>query len=134
LRGLTRRLQPGSRIALVGPTGAGKTTVTNLLLRFLDPEAGRVTIAGRDIREYGQDDVRAMFALAGQDAHAFNSPIPANPQRARPDATEGELWGALREARLDLWVSALPEGLDTLVGEEGERLSGGAPQPRSGGA
>jgi thiol reductant ABC exporter CydC subunit len=128
LRGLTLRLQPGSRIALVGPTGAGKTTVTNLLLRFLDPEAGRVTIAGRDIREYGQDDVRAMFALAGQDAHAFNSTIRANLQLARPDATEGELWGALREARLDLWVSALPEGLDTLVGEEGERLSGGQRQ------
>ncbi|HXV03635.1 MAG TPA: thiol reductant ABC exporter subunit CydC, partial [Gaiellaceae bacterium] len=128
LRALTLALPPGSRIALLGPSGAGKTTVTNLLLRFLDPEEGRVTIAGRDIREYRQDDVRAMFALAGQDAHVFNSTIRANLQLARPDATEGELWGALREARLDLWVSALPDGLDTLVGEEGERLSGGQRQ------
>jgi ATP-binding cassette subfamily C protein CydC len=128
LRALTLALPPGSRIALLGPSGAGKTTVTNLLLRFLDPEEGRVTIAGRDIREYRQDDVRAMFALAGQDAHVFNSTLRANLQLARPDATEGELWGALREARLDLWVSALPDGLDTLVGEEGERLSGGQRQ------
>jgi thiol reductant ABC exporter CydC subunit len=128
LRALTLTVPPGSRIALVGPSGAGKTTVTSLLLRFLDPEEGRVTIAGRDVREYRQDDVRAMFALAGQDAHVFNSTIRANLQLARPDATEGELWGALREARLDLWVSALPEGLDTLVGEEGERLSGGQRQ------
>jgi thiol reductant ABC exporter CydC subunit len=128
LRGLTLTLPPGSRIALVGPTGAGKTTVTNLLLRFLDPEEGRVTIAGRDIREYRQDDVRAMFALAGQDAHLFNSTIRANLQLARPDASEAELWGALREARLDLWVSTLPDGLETLVGEEGERLSGGQRQ------
>ena len=128
LRGLNLRLPRGGRIALVGPSGAGKTTVTNLLLRFLDPEEGRVTIAGRDIREYRQDDVRGMFALAGQDAHVFNSTIRANLQLARPDATEAELWGALREARLDVWVSALPDGLDTLVGEEGERLSGGQRQ------
>jgi thiol reductant ABC exporter CydC subunit len=128
LHALTLPLPPGSRIALVGPTGAGKTTVTNLLLRFLDPEEGRVTIAGRDIREYRQDDVRAMFAVAGQDAHVFNSTIRANLQLARPDATEAELWGALREARLDLWVSTLPDGLETLVGEDGERLSGGQRQ------
>jgi thiol reductant ABC exporter CydC subunit len=128
LRELTLRLAPGTRTALVGPSGAGKTTVTNLLLRFLDPEEGHVTIAGRDIREYRQDDVRGMFALAGQDAHVFNSTIRANLQLARPDATEAELWGALREARLDVWVSSLPEGLDTPVGEEGERLSGGQRQ------
>jgi ATP-binding cassette subfamily C protein CydC len=128
LREVTLLLPPGGRIALVGPSGAGKTTVTNLLLRFLDSQEGRVTIGGRDIREYRQHDVRGMFALAGQDAHVFNSTIRANLQLARPDATEAELWGALREARLDVWVSALPDGLDTLVGEEGERLSGGQRQ------
>jgi ATP-binding cassette subfamily C protein CydC len=128
LSGLNLRLEPGSRIALVGPSGAGKTTVTSLLLRFLDPEEGRVTLAGRDLRQYRQDDVRAMFALAGQDAHLFNSTICANLQIGRPGATDQELWDALRRAQLSGWVSSLPEGLETLVGEEGTQLSGGQRQ------
>ena len=78
LSGFDLRLEPGRRIALVGPSGAGKTTVVNLLLRFLDPEEGRFMIAGRDAREYRQEDIRALFALAGQDAHVFNSTIRAN--------------------------------------------------------
>ena len=128
LSGLNLRLEPGSRIALVGPSGAGKTTVTSLLLRFLDPEEGRVTLAGRDLREYRQDDVRAMFALAGQDSHVFNSTIRANLQIGRPGATDEELWDALGRAQLRDWVSSLPEGLETLVGEEGAQLSGGQRQ------
>jgi ABC-type multidrug transport system fused ATPase/permease subunit len=122
------RLERGRRIALVGPTGSGKTTVTNLLLRFLDPESGRVTIAGRDIRECRQEDVRATFALAGQDAHLFNSTIRANLLLARPAATDDALWDALRRARIDAWVASLPDGLETLVGEEGTALSGGQRQ------
>jgi ATP-binding cassette, subfamily C, bacterial CydC len=128
LSGVNLRLVPGARIALVGPSGAGKTTVTNLLLRFLDPEEGRVTLAGRDLRDYRQEDVRATFALAGQDAHVFNSTIRANLQIGRPEATDDELWDALSRAQLRDWVSALPEGLDTLVGEEGTQLSGGQRQ------
>jgi ATP-binding cassette, subfamily C, bacterial CydC len=126
--GFDLRLEPGKRIALVGPSGAGKTTVTNMLLRFLDPEAGRVTIDGHDLREYRQADVRATFALAGQDAHVFNSTIRANLDLARPDSSEEELWEALRRAQLARWVSTLPDGLDTLVGEEGTQLSGGQRQ------
>ena len=126
--GLDLRLEPGKHIALVGPTGSGKTTVTNLLLRFLDPESGRVTIAGRDIREYRQEDARATFALAGQDAHLFNSTIRANLLLARPAATDDALWEALRRARIDAWVASLPDGLETLVGEEGTALSGGQRQ------
>ena len=126
--GLNLRLEPGSRIALVGPSGAGKTTVTSLLLRFLDPEEGRVTLAGRDLREYRQEDVRAMFALAGQDSHVFNSTIRANLQIGRPGATDQELWDALRRAQLSGWVSSLSDGLETLVGEEGAQLSGGQRQ------
>jgi thiol reductant ABC exporter CydC subunit len=122
------RLDPGRRIALVGPSGAGKTTVTNLLLRFLDPAEGRVTIAGRDLRDYRQEDVRRTFAVAGQDAHVFDSTIRANLLLARPDADEAELGHALRMAHLDGWVASLPEGLDTLVGEDGSRLSGGQRQ------
>jgi ATP-binding cassette subfamily C protein CydC len=126
--GLDLRLEPGKRVALVGPSGAGKTTVTNLLLRFLDPEAGRVTIDGHDLREYRQADVRATFALAGQDAHVFNSTIRANLELARPKSSDEKLWQALRRARLASWVSGLPDGLDTLVGEEGAQLSEGQRQ------
>jgi thiol reductant ABC exporter CydC subunit len=122
------RLEPGERVALVGPSGSGKTTVTNLLLRFLDPEEGRVRLADHDLREYRQEDVRAKFALAGQEAHVFDSTIRANLLLARPDATESDLRLALRRAHLDEWVASLPDGLDTLVGEEGRRLSGGQRQ------
>ena len=128
LRDFDLRLEPGSRVALLGRSGAGKTTVTNLLLRFLDPEDGRVTIAGRDARDYRQEDVRATFALAGQEAHLFNSTIRANLALARPGATDAELRGALARARIGEWVDSLPDGLDTLVGEEGVQLSGGQRQ------
>ncbi len=125
---LDLRLDPGRRIGLVGPSGAGKTTVTNLLLRFLEPEEGRVTIAGRDAGEYRQEDVRSMFALAGQDAHVFNATIRANLAIARPEAIDAELWAALHRAQLAEWVESLPDGLDTRVGEEGAELSGGQRQ------
>jgi thiol reductant ABC exporter CydC subunit len=128
LAGFTLRLDPGRRVALVGPSGAGKTTITNLLLRFLDPEQGRVTIAGRDVREYRARDIRATFALAGQDAHLFNSTIRANLLLTRPEASYEEVEDALRRARIADWVASLPDGLDTLVGEEGTRLSGGQRQ------
>jgi thiol reductant ABC exporter CydC subunit len=122
------RLEPGRRVALVGPSGSGKTTVTNVLLRFLDPEAGALLIDGRDARDHRQSHVRAMFSLAGQGAHLFNSTIRQNLLLARPDATDDELRAALARARLAAWVDRLPDGIDTLVGEEGRRLSGGQRQ------
>ena len=128
LRGFNLRLVPGRRVALVGPSGAGKTTVLNLLLRFLDPVEGRVTIGGHDLREYRQEDVRATVALAGQDAHLFDSTIRENLRLARPSAEEAELWAVLQRARLGEWVASLPAGLDTRVGEEGTMLSGGQRQ------
>jgi ABC-type multidrug transport system fused ATPase/permease subunit len=128
LSGFDLRLDPGRRIALLGPSGSGKTTVTNILLRFLDPTAGRVTLGGHDLREYRQEDVRRTFALAGQDAHVFNSTIRANLLLGRPNATDAELMQVLRRARLESWVLSLPDGLDTLVGEDGNRLSGGQRQ------
>jgi ATP-binding cassette, subfamily C, bacterial CydC len=122
------QLEPGRRVALVGPSGAGKTTAINLLLRFLDPVDGRVTIAGHDVREYRQEDVRAAFALAGQDAHLFDSTIRENLRLARPGAEDAELWAALQRARLADWVGSLADGLDTQVGEEASMLSGGQGQ------
>jgi thiol reductant ABC exporter CydC subunit len=128
LKDVSLRLEPGRKVALVGASGAGKTTVVNLLLRFLDPVGGRVTIEDRDLGDYRQADVRATFAVAGQDAHLFDASIRANLLPARPDATDSDLASALAGARLDEWVASLPDGLETLVGEEGMRLSGGQRQ------
>ncbi len=128
LNGLTLRLDPGARIALIGPSGSGKTTVTNLLLRFLDPSDGRVTLAGRDLREYRQQDIRRLISVAGQDSHLFATSIRANVRLARPDASDQQLEDALGRARIWDWIQSLPQGLDTLVGEEGRELSGGQRQ------
>jgi len=128
VKGLDLRLEPGERVALVGPSGAGKTTVTNLVLRFLDPEAGSVSLDGHDLRTLRQADVRRVFALAGQEAHVFDSTIRENLRLAKPEATDAELLDALGRARLADWVRTLPDGLDTLVGEDGARLSGGQRQ------
>jgi ATP-binding cassette subfamily C protein CydC len=121
-------LEPGQRLALVGPSGAGKTTVVSLLLRFLDPVAGRVALDGMDVRELAQADVRATFAVAGQDAHLFSTSIRENVRIGRPDARDDEIDAALRRARLGEWIATLPDGPDTLVGEEGTGLSGGQRQ------
>jgi thiol reductant ABC exporter CydC subunit len=128
LDGVSLRLEPSRRVALLGPSGSGKTTVANLLLRFIDPEAGRVTLAGRDLRAYRQEDIRRAIAVAGQDSHLFSTTIRENVRLARPEATDEEIEGALRRARILDWVRGLPDGWDTLVGEEGRELSGGQRQ------
>ena len=128
LDGVSLRLEPGCRVALVGPSGAGKTTVVNLLLRFLDPEAGRVTLAGRDLRDYRQEDVRRVIAVAGQDSHLFSASIRENVCLARPGASDEDVERVLRRAGLWSWVAGLSDWLDTAVGEEGRELSGGQRQ------
>src|SRR5262249_53233434 len=110
LDGVDLRLEPGRRVALVGPSGAGKTTVVNLLVRFLDPEAGRVTLGGRDLREYTQEDIRRAIAVAGQDSHLFSVTIRENVRLGRADASDDEIEDALGRARLLDWGRSPPDG------------------------
>jgi thiol reductant ABC exporter CydC subunit len=125
LSGLDLYLAPGQRVALVGPSGAGKSTIAALLVRFLDPDAGRLTLAGRDLRALRQRDVRSRVTLDSQDAYLFSTTIRENVRLARPGASDDEIERALAQARVWEWVRSLPEGLDTFVGEEGAAVSGG---------
>ncbi|QIP85660.1 thiol reductant ABC exporter subunit CydD [Streptomyces sp. Tu 2975] len=128
LSGFDLTLTPGKRVAVVGVSGSGKTTLAQVLLRFLDAGSGTYTLGGVPAGEMESDAVRRFVGLCAQDAHLFDSSVRENLRLARPDATEEELRGALDEARLLEWVDALPDGLDTLVGEHGARLSGGQRQ------
>ncbi|MFD9422509.1 MULTISPECIES: thiol reductant ABC exporter subunit CydD [unclassified Streptomyces] len=121
-------LVPGRRVAVVGPSGAGKTTLAQVLLRFLDAREGTYRIGGVDARALDGDTVRAFVGLCAQDAHVFDSSIRENLRLARTGATDVELREALAGARLLDWAEGLPDGLDTLVGEHGARLSGGQRQ------
>jgi thiol reductant ABC exporter CydC subunit len=125
LRDVDLRLEPGMHVALVGPSGAGKSTVAEVLVRFLDPQDGRAVLGAVDLRALRSDDVRSVISLDGQDAHLFSSTIRENVRLARPSADDGTVEEALRRARVWGFVESLPEGLDTFVGEEGARLSGG---------
>jgi ABC-type multidrug transport system fused ATPase/permease subunit len=128
LEDLSLRLAPGGRVALVGPSGAGKTTVVNLLLRFLDPDAGRVTLGGRDLRELRQHDVRDAIGVVEQAPHLFSTTIRENVRLGRTDATDAQIEDALRRARAWDWVAALPQALDTPIGAAGHEVSGGQRQ------
>ena len=128
LRGADLDLPAGSRVAVTGPSGSGKTTLAMVLLRFLDPAGGTVTLAGTDITTLASEQVRSVIGLCAQDAHIFDSTLRENLRLARPAATDAEVHEALRKARLDDWVTRLPAGLDTEVGEHGARLSGGQRQ------
>lgn len=128
LSGFDLTLTAGKRVAVVGASGSGKTTLAQVLLRFLDVRAGTYTIGGSDATALDGDTVRRSVGLCAQDAHLFDSSIRENLRLARPGASEEDLRGALAAARLLDWADALPDGLDTLVGEHGAQLSGGQRQ------
>ncbi len=128
LDGASFSVPAGKTLALVGPSGAGKTTVAHLLMRFWDPDSGGIRFDGRDIRDYRLDELRDRVALVTQDTYLFNETLRANILIAKPDATADELGEAVRRASLGAFVEALPDGLETRVGERGVRLSGGQRQ------
>jgi ATP-binding cassette subfamily C protein CydC len=121
-------LEPGRRIAVVGPSGAGKSTLASLVLRFWEPTEGEISIGGRDVRGYAQDDVRDLIGVVSQDTHVFNDTLRANLLLARPGTTDEDLHGALAQAKLSELVERLPHGLDSPLGEQGLKLSGGERQ------
>ena len=118
----------GAMVALVGPSGAGKTTIASLLLRFWDPDAGAITLGGHDLRRWRLEGLRREIALVAQDTHLFNDTLGGNIRIARPEATVADVTAAIERASLLPLVRSLPEGLDTRVGERGLQLSGGQRQ------
>ncbi len=125
---VTVTIPAGKTVALVGASGAGKTTTAQLLMRFWDPDAGRITLNGVDLRDYRLDELRSRIALVSQDTYLFNDTLRANVTIARPGASEEELAAALDHAALGPLIRTLPEGLETVVGERGASLSGGQRQ------
>ena len=121
-------LRAGESLAIVGPSGAGKTTFVNLLLRFWDDYEGYILLAGRDLRDYSPDEVCAQIGVVSQQTHLFNTTVRENLLLARPQAIEDEIVRAAQQAQIHDFICALPQGYDTLVGEQGLRLSGGERQ------
>jgi len=115
----------GEQVAVLGETGAGKSTLAHLLVRFWDPDDGRIMLGGEDIRNFSEADIRRFVTVVSQQAHMFNASIRDNLLLSRPGAEEEELWNALKAAELFEFVQSLPRGLDTWIGEAGKLISGG---------
>ncbi len=128
LHDVTFSVEPGRLVALVGPSGAGKTTITSLVARLYDPDTGTVRINGTDLREATIESIHATVGVVTQEAHLFHDTIRTNLRYAAPEATDAQLEAALRAAQVWPLVSSLPAGLDTVVGDRGHRLSGGEKQ------
>ncbi|GAA3517891.1 ABC transporter ATP-binding protein [Dietzia aurantiaca] len=128
LHGISFRAEPGQMVALVGSSGAGKSTIASLLPRLYDVDSGAVRVSGLDVREVTSSSLRRTVGMVTQDGHLFHDTIRANLAFARPEVTDEVVWDALRRARLEDLVRALPDGLDTVIGDRGYRLSGGERQ------
>src|SRR5262245_2716590 len=122
------RIEPGQLVALVGSSGAGKSTIAQLVPRLYDVDSGAVRLSGVDVRDLSAESIRGALGMVTQDGHLFHESVRANLLLAQPEATEDELWEVLDRARLADLVASLPDGLDTVVGERGYRLSGGERQ------
>jgi ATP-binding cassette, subfamily B, bacterial len=125
---VTADIEPGQLVALVGPSGAGKTTITGLVARFFDPQQGAVLVDGADLRQVTRASLARQLGMVFQDTFLFHASIADNLRYARPDATDAELAAAARAAHLAELIASLPDGYDTVVGERGHRLSGGEKQ------
>lgn len=128
LHDVSFRAEPGRMVALVGSSGAGKSTIAQLLPRLYDTDEGSVRLNGVDVRDLTAESIRETLGMVTQDGHLFHESVRANLLLARPGASEDDIWDALRRSRLDGLVASLPDGLDTVVGERGYRLSGGERQ------
>ncbi|MGY1805460.1 ABC transporter ATP-binding protein [Blastococcus sp. SYSU D00922] len=128
LHDVSFRVEPGQLVALVGHSGAGKSTIANLVPRLYDVTGGVVRVGGIDVRTATLQSLRDSIGVVSQDAHLFHDSIRANLLYAKPEATEAELWSALEGARIAALVRSLPEGMDTVVGDRGYRMSGGEKQ------
>jgi ATP-binding cassette subfamily B protein len=128
LHGVSFRVDPGTMVALVGPSGAGKTTISNLVPRLYDVTAGSVKLSGIDVRHATMASIRDVVGVVTQDPHLFHDTLRANLMYARPEASEAEVLEALDQAQIGHIVADLPDGLDTVIGERGYRLSGGEKQ------
>ncbi|MCW2761108.1 MAG: transporter related protein [Marmoricola sp.] len=128
LHDITFAAEPGQMIALVGPSGAGKTTITHLVARLYDATGGAVRVGGRDVRDVTLQSLEDAVGYVTQDAHMFHDTIKENLRYADPDVTDEQIWAALESARIDEVIRTMPDGLDTVVGDRGYRLSGGERQ------
>jgi ATP-binding cassette subfamily B protein len=128
LRDISFKCEPGTFTAIVGPSGAGKSTISGLLPRLYDVTEGSILINGTDIRETSILDLRSLIGIVTQDSHMLHESIGDNLRYAKTDATDDEIWQACDAAQIGAFIRSLPNGLDTVVGERGHRLSGGEKQ------
>lgn len=128
IKDLNLDVKHGQNVAIVGPTGAGKTTIVNLLMRFYDPDSGKITIDGHDIGEISRNEVRNLFGMVLQDTWLFNGTVAENIAYGKPDATREEIVKACDEAYCDHFICTLPKGYDTVIGDDTTNISGGQKQ------